>query len=237
METETIGAQDVLNIHERLTEDFRESRDPISPAGIKSVALLESAIGRQYTGMGQHAKYKDPISNAATLCYGICLNHPFHNGNKRTALVALLCHLDKNGMTLTEEVTQDELYAFMRKIAAHDFAPRLKQSDSSDVEVSQISQWLRSRVRLVGKFERRISYRELRVVLRQHGFELEEKGNGVDIVKYSQRRKWPIFGRYIEVRTRCGHVAYPGDNKVVGKEVMKLVRKICRLTEIGRAHV
>lgn len=228
----TISAEDVLNIHGRLTEDFAESQDPISPPGIKSLPLLQSAVGRQYTGMGSELKYNDPISNAATLCYGICLNHPFHNGNKRTALVALLCHLDKNDLTLTENVTQDELYSFMRKLAAHDFAPRLTRPDSSDVEVAKVTQWLRGRVRRVERSERRITYRELRVVLRKYNFELENpKGNGIDIVKYELKRKWPIFGPFVEVRTRCGHITYPGDKKVVGKDLMKRIRRMCRLTE------
>lgn len=228
----TIHAEDVLNIHERLAEDFAASQDPISPPGIKSLPLLESAIGRQHTGMGFDLKYKDPVSNAASLCYGICLNHPFHNGNKRTALVALLCHLDKNDLTLTEDVTQDELYSFMRKLASHDFAPRLKRPDASDVEVEKVAQWLRSRVRRVDRSERRITYRELRVILRKYNYELENpKGNGIDIVKYEQRRKWPIFGPLVTIRTRCGHLPYPGDKKVVGKDLMKRIRKMCRLTE------
>lgn len=228
----TINADDVLKIHARLTEDFAESRDPISPSGIRSLSLLQSAIGRQFTGLGSDLKYGDPVSNAATLCYGICLNHPFHNGNKRTALVALLCHLDKNDLTLTEDVTQDELYSFMRKLASHDFAPRSKRSDSVDVEVAKITQWLRVRVRRVEHSERRITFRELRVVLRKFNFELENpKGNGIDIVKFEWKRKWPIFGPLVKVRSRCGHIPYPGDKKVVGRELVKRIRRMCRLTE------
>ena len=46
--------------------------------------LLESAIARQDAGFAGQLKYPTAVVNAATLGYGLCLNHPFHNGNKRT---------------------------------------------------------------------------------------------------------------------------------------------------------
>jgi death-on-curing protein len=119
--------EEVLSIHGELVEDFIRSNDPIEPSGIKSHHLLESAVARQLTSLGGEMKYSDPVANAASLCYGVCSNHPFHNGNKRTALVSMLCHLDRNGLTLTESVTQSELYSFMLKVASHHFAPRRKR--------------------------------------------------------------------------------------------------------------
>ena len=100
MDLRTLSAEDVLQIHEILVADFQESGDPISPPGVRSVSLLQSAVGRQTTGIGSVLKYPDPIFNAATLLYGLCNDHPFHNGNKRTALVAALVHLDRNKFTL-----------------------------------------------------------------------------------------------------------------------------------------
>ena len=43
----------VLFIHEVLVRDFAFNGDPIDPPGIKSIALLESAVGRQFTGIGE----------------------------------------------------------------------------------------------------------------------------------------------------------------------------------------
>lgn len=71
--------------------------------------LLESAVARQFVGFGGELKYPSPIYNAATLTYGITSNHPFHNGNKRAALVAMLCHLDKNSLIVKADVTQEDL--------------------------------------------------------------------------------------------------------------------------------
>jgi len=77
--------------------DFAGTGDPIAPPGVRSMTLLESAVSRQHTALGGRLKYADPVSSAATLLYGICSDHPFHNGNKRTALVAMLVHLDDTG--------------------------------------------------------------------------------------------------------------------------------------------
>ncbi len=63
-------------------------------------------------------KYPDPILNAATLLYGICNDHPFHNGNKRTALVSALAHLDKNNLIL-RATKQTELFNLMIAVADH----------------------------------------------------------------------------------------------------------------------
>ena len=99
---QTLTTEDVLLIHEALAADFAAADDPIAPAGVRDMGLLESAIGRQFAGSVTSLKYPAPIENAATVMYGICSNHPFHNGNKRTALVSLLSHLDKNGLTLMD---------------------------------------------------------------------------------------------------------------------------------------
>jgi death-on-curing protein len=72
-----LSTEDVMMIYRILVADFAKSPDPISPVGIRSVALLESAVGRQSTSLGSTLKYPDPISNAATLAYGICCDHPF----------------------------------------------------------------------------------------------------------------------------------------------------------------
>ncbi|MEQ1694067.1 MAG: type II toxin-antitoxin system death-on-curing family toxin [Gemmatimonas sp.] len=120
----TLTASDVLAIHETLAADFAAAADPISPAGIKSHDLLESAVSRQFTGYDSRLKYNTPTSNAASLTFGICCNHPFHNGNKRTALVSLLCHLDRNDLAIDHTTTHDDLYAFMLKVASHGFSEK-----------------------------------------------------------------------------------------------------------------
>ena len=123
MELQTLTIEEVLRIHHRLVEDFAASDDPISPSGVRSDNLLASAVSRQDTSLGDQLKYPDPISNAATLLYGICCDHPFHNGNKRTALVSMLAHLDKNKRTLFG-TKRNDLYSMVLEVAGHSFGGR-----------------------------------------------------------------------------------------------------------------
>lgn len=232
MTLQTLSYEDVLNIHSILVRDFAETQDPIQPAGIRGNGdLLHSAVARQLVGIGPKLKHPDPLSNAATLCYGVCCNHAFHNGNKRTALVSMLCHLDRNGLTLTEGVTQDELYGFMLKIASHRFAPKKQRSDSSDIEVEEIKRWLHKNSRQVKKGERVVTFRELRRILRQYGIELENpKRNYIDVVRYETRRKH-LFAPKETIRTRIAHIGYPGEGVEVGRQALKIVRDQAGLTE------
>jgi death-on-curing protein len=122
MELATLSVEEVLRIHEILVADFAASGDPISPPGVRSQALLESAVGRQFTGSRNALKYPRPIENAATLLFGLVNDHPFHNGNKRTGLVAMLVHLDKNRLALFD-TRQDALYGMVLRVAEqHDRA-------------------------------------------------------------------------------------------------------------------
>jgi death-on-curing family protein len=95
-----LAADEVEKIHWILVEDFRRSKDPIDPPGIKSRDLLESAIYRLRTSLGGQSKYPTVPMAAAALLHAIISNHAFHNGNKRTALVATLVFLDMNGFLL-----------------------------------------------------------------------------------------------------------------------------------------
>jgi prophage maintenance system killer protein len=120
MAVPTLTADEVLRIHYVLCADFADEPDPIGYGGVKSMAMLESAVGRQHAGFGPFRKYSDPVSNAATLPFGIRNDHPFHNGNKRTALVSMLAHLEKNHFALKDDVRQSALYDLMLSLANHE---------------------------------------------------------------------------------------------------------------------
>jgi death-on-curing protein len=64
-------------------------------AGLRDRGALESAVFRPQTGY-----YADLIEEAAALMESLAGNHPFVDGNKRTALVAVQTFLDYNGHTL-----------------------------------------------------------------------------------------------------------------------------------------
>ena len=67
--------------------------------GIRNQGLLESALARP---LNLHA-YGEPSlpKLAAAYAFGIARNHPFVDGNKRTALVAAETFLGLNGVDLT----------------------------------------------------------------------------------------------------------------------------------------
>lgn len=87
-------------------------------AGIRDEGLLESALARPLN----HAGYGDPdiAELAALYAIGIARNHPFVDGNKRTAYVALETFLILNGCRLP--VTDAEAVVAMLAMAAGDMA-------------------------------------------------------------------------------------------------------------------
>jgi death-on-curing protein len=82
--------------------------------GIRDAGLLESAIDRPRN----LASYGDPdlASLAASLGHGIVKNHPFVDGSKRTAFVAVETFLLLNGATLT--ASDAECVLTMERLAA-----------------------------------------------------------------------------------------------------------------------
>lgn len=234
---QTLSLDDVLAVHDALIRDFEQSGDPFFPSGVKDRGLLESAVSRQHVGFGGQWKYPDPISNAATLLYGICCDHPFHNGNKRTALVAGLAHLDRNRLSLFN-TSQSELYELMIQVADHKLGrrrgTRRHQKDverlSSDEEVRLLTEWLRPRTFKVARGERQVTYREVRKILSSFGFVLENpSSNMIDVVRYEQQG---LIGRLLRrERQRIGRIGWPGDNRDISKAEMKHIREVCRLRE------
>ncbi len=67
--------------------------------GLRDAGLLESALSRPRNLATYGAP--DMAALAAAYGYGIARNHPFVDGNKRTAFVAVELFLDLNGHTLT----------------------------------------------------------------------------------------------------------------------------------------
>lgn len=75
--------------------------------GIRDAGLLESAIDRPRNRLGYEPK-SSLFDLAAALCVGLAKNHPFIDGNKRTALLATRAFLLMNGYAL-EPGEEDEV--------------------------------------------------------------------------------------------------------------------------------
>ena len=92
----------------------RQIAEPGGDEGIRDAGLLESALQRPLNKFG----YDEPdlFDLAAAYAYGIARNHPFVDGNKRTALVACRTFLLLNGYQLA--ATREEKYETFLALAA-----------------------------------------------------------------------------------------------------------------------
>jgi death-on-curing protein len=239
MDLQTLSVHDVLRIHSVLVKDFAESDDPISPSGVRSENLLNSAVSRQFTGIGERLKFPEALPNAATLLYGICCDHPFHNGNKRTALVSMLAHLDKNKLTLYE-TSQSDLYTLMIGVASHSLGVRRdkrqrkrpQKRQTADQEVGAIVEWLEPRVAPLTRGEEQVTYRRLRQILERFNYSLaNQRQNRIEIVRRVVQKKGLIKRREFEDWKRIDSIGFPGENRIVPPPTIKRVRRLCRLTE------
>jgi death-on-curing protein len=99
----------VLAIHDRQLAEFGGSN------GLRDPNLLESALARPQ----QLHAYGDPPPDlaqlAANLAFGLAHNHPFVDGNKRTAYVTYRTFLALNGADL--EAKDEEKYLTMLALA------------------------------------------------------------------------------------------------------------------------
>lgn len=232
----TLSEDDVLRIHYALVEEFAESNNPIEPPGVKSQSLLGSAVSRQHCSLGEIFKYPDAIHNAATLAFGLCLNHPFHNGNKRTALVALLVHLENNRLSLAG-VPDDDLFILMLSIAKHEVASNkaktkhLLNRPHPDEEVEAIAEWIRQRAKPLRRGERQITYKQLRKILSPYNYELgDPDGNAIKIFRLIQEK--PLFRPPKTVRQHIATIGYPREGVIISIENIKFIRMVCKLREV-----
>jgi death-on-curing protein len=86
--------------------------------GIRDEALLESAVAApQATMMGQPL-ISDPVEIAAAYLFYPCRNHPFIDGNKRTALAACLVFLETNDFLPTLKLPTNDWEVFVLEVAA-----------------------------------------------------------------------------------------------------------------------
>ena len=87
-------------------------------AGIRDEGLLDSAVAApQATKMGK-PMFKKPVEVAAAYLFYLCRNHPFIDGNKRTALATCLVFLSENGLLSQEKLDADVWEQLVLDVAA-----------------------------------------------------------------------------------------------------------------------
>jgi death on curing protein len=114
--------QDVKRLAHRLARKFMAWNEKIPDFGTRYPNILESCLMTPFQTFDKKDLYPTLHRKSAILFYLMIKNHPFQNGNKRTAVTALLVFLFNNGQWL--KVPKEKLYKFAVWVAESD--PDLK---------------------------------------------------------------------------------------------------------------
>ena len=99
----------VLSIHARQIERFGGT------SGVRDEGLLESALAQPQATFGGQLLHPTISEQAAAYLYHLAMNHPFMDGNKRTAFAVADTFLRLNGCTLN--LTDDRAYDLVMQVA------------------------------------------------------------------------------------------------------------------------
>ena len=86
--------QDIYELHAQL-----ESAFVLSP-GVRDENLLASAVYTPFQTFMEKDLYPSIYDKAAQLCYGLVNNHPFTDGNNRSAVPSIYVYLIINGFDI-----------------------------------------------------------------------------------------------------------------------------------------
>ena len=102
--------QQILMLHEQLISETGGTQ------GLRDEGMLESALASPFQSFGAYSPYKTVQQKAARLGYGLVMNHPFIDGNKRIGAHAMLTLLALNGIEIA--CAQEELSEIILSVAA-----------------------------------------------------------------------------------------------------------------------
>jgi death-on-curing protein len=116
----------IVAIHHRQISEHGGSE------GLRDQGLLASALARPQNFFPYAQPPPDLAALAAAYAYGIARDHPFVDGNKRTALVAVRTFLLLNGVNL--QANQNEKYLTFLQLA------------QGTLMEEQLADWIRRRI-------------------------------------------------------------------------------------------
>jgi death on curing protein len=109
-----------IDKHETLTIHAQQLAEHGGSDGVRDEGLLESALARPQNLLAYSDETPSLARLAAAYAFGIARNHPFADGNKRTALVVSLTFLLVNGLKVI--APRDERYFVFYDLAAGKFS-------------------------------------------------------------------------------------------------------------------
>ncbi|MGD9564357.1 MAG: type II toxin-antitoxin system death-on-curing family toxin [Pyrinomonadaceae bacterium] len=104
--------------------------------GVRDEGLLFSALARP-ENLHAYGENVDLAALAASYAFGIAKNHPFLDGNKRTALVVAVTFLNQNGFDF--DAPEEETYLAFLKLA------------EGTLSEEELGAWFRERLYPTGK--------------------------------------------------------------------------------------
>lgn len=122
---------------ETLTIHAQQLADHGGSDGIRDEGLLESALARPQNLLAYSDDTPSLARLAAAYAFGIARNHPFVDGNKRTALVVSLTFLLVNGLKVT--APRDDRYFIFYDLAA------------GKLSEDELAKWLEANIQPVSK--------------------------------------------------------------------------------------
>ena len=105
-----------IEIHEKVIE-ATEGRRESKLRGKEGLYLLESAVKAPFQSFENCDCFPEPIDKGIRLLIGVIKNHPFVDGNKRTAFVLFKELLKEHGYTV-KGYNAMEMVSFLERIAA-----------------------------------------------------------------------------------------------------------------------
>lgn len=95
-----LTAEEVLAVAGHACDDMQ--------VAVRDVGLLESAVARPAAAMFGEEAYPDLFDKAAALMQSLAVNHPFVDGNKRTAWLSTVVFLRIHGIELRPDIDAAE---------------------------------------------------------------------------------------------------------------------------------
>ncbi len=112
-----LSARYVQYIHDNLVMVMWPGSDQVGAGGCRDINLLESAVARPFHSAFGEDAYPTILDKAVALFHSLNSNHPFHDGNKRTAIIALDDFLVANGYL--QDLSNAEIYVLAIQVASY----------------------------------------------------------------------------------------------------------------------
>jgi death-on-curing protein len=116
-----VSIEEVVVIHEKMIEIGGGS------SGIRDIELLHSAIERPKASFSDRYLYNSVLEMGSAMLQSLVKNHPFIDGNRRTAFFVTLRFFEKNNLHFVFQ--NREIVSFMIRV------------DTRNLSVHEIADW------------------------------------------------------------------------------------------------